>query len=146
MGEETARDIAGHFRTLEKVREASVEALEAIDGVGGIVANSVYDWFRDKEHTKTLEALLKEVTPEKGNAKEGGALSGKTFVLTGTMEALSREEAEAKVRALGGKTSGSVSTKTDYVVLGENPGSKLDKAKQLGVVVLSEKDFLKLVG
>ena len=124
VGEETARDIAEHFRTLEKARAASVEELEALNGVGGIVAHSVYDWFRDKEHAKTLEALLKEVTPEKGKAKEGGALSGKTFVLTGTMEGLSREEAEAKIRTLGGKTSGSVSAKTDYVVAGENPGSK----------------------
>lgn len=142
VGEETARDIAEHFGMLEKVRSASAEELEAINGVGGIVAHSVYDWFRDREHTKTLEALLKEVTVEKGKAKEVGTLSGKTFVLTGTMEALSRDEAEVKIRALGGKTSGSVSSKTSYVVAGENAGSKYEKAKELGVQILSEQEFL----
>lgn len=146
VGEETARDIAAHFRTLEKVREASVEELEEIEGVGGIVARSVHGWFRDAEHAKSLAALLKEVEVGKGHAEAKGKLSGKTFVLTGTLSSLSREAAEARIRAAGGKTSGSVSKKTDYVVAGENPGSKLGAAQKLGVAILSEEGFLKLLG
>lgn len=145
VGEETARDIAAHFRTLEKLEKASIEELEAIDGVGEIVARSVYEWFRDKDQRTVLSALLKEVTVEKGHAEAGGKLSGKSFVLTGILATLSREAAAEKVRALGGSVSGSVSKKTSYVVAGENPGSKYENAKKLGVNILSEKDFLKLL-
>lgn len=145
VGEETARDIASYFRTLEKVEKAAVEDLEAIDGVGDIVARSVYEWFRDKENRAVLVALLKEVRVEKTEAKEAGKLSGKTFVLTGTLETLSREAAAEKIRALGGSVSSSVSKNTSYVVAGDNPGSKFDTAKKLGVPILSEKDFLKLI-
>ena len=146
VGEETARDIAAHFRTLDRVQEASVEGLQEIEGVGGIVARSVSAWFKDKEHRKALNDLLRQVTVGKGQAEANGKLSGKTFVLTGTLASLSREEAEAKIRAAGGKTSGSVSKKTDYVVAGENAGSKLDKAKELGIETLSAEGFLKLIG
>ncbi|MBI3573488.1 NAD-dependent DNA ligase LigA, partial [Candidatus Kaiserbacteria bacterium] len=145
VGEETARDISSHFRTLEKVRGTSVEELEAIDGVGEIVARSVYGWFRDKDHLKTLHALLKEVHVEKGEVKEKGSLSGKTFVLTGTLAGLSREEAAERIRERGGSVSGSVSKKTNYVVAGENPGSKYDNAKKLGVKIISEKEFLSII-
>lgn len=145
VGEETARDIAEHFGMFEKVRAASIEELEAIHGVGNIVARSLHEWFRDVEHKKTLEALLKEVAIERMHQREAGVLSGKTFVLTGTMAELSRESAEEKIRARGGKVSGSVSSKTDYVIAGENPGSKYERAKKLGVPLLSEKEFLTML-
>ena len=145
VGEETARDIAAHFRTLEKIEAASVEDLEAIDGVGNIVARSLHDWFRDPEHKKLLRDLLKEVQVEQGVAKQGGALSGKTFVLTGSLETLSRDEASRKVRAAGGDIASSVSKKTDYVVAGADPGSKYEKARKLGVRILSEAEFLRIL-
>ncbi len=146
VGEETARDIAAHFRTLQKVRDAEIEELQGIEGVGDIVARSVYEWFRNKEHIVGLEQLLEEVTVEKGEARQAGALSGRTFVLTGTLESLSREDAASKIRERGGSVLGSVSKKTSYVVAGSDPGSKYDTAQKLDVQILSEKDFLKLIG
>ncbi len=145
VGEETARDIAAHFGTLETVQAASIADLEAIDGVGGIVARSVYEWFRDPEHKKILKALLKEVAVGKGETKKKGALSGKTFVLTGTLASLSRDEAEERIRKAGGSVSGSVSKKTDYVVAGDNFGSKYEKARKLSVPILTEENFVLLL-
>lgn len=145
VGEETARDIAAHFRTLEKIRSATIEELQSIEGVGGIVASSVHSWFRDSENIATLTHLLAQVTVQKADARVQGSLTGKTFVLTGTLPTLSREQAAELIRARGGSVTGSVSKKTDYVVAGDEPGSKLLKAEQLGVVVLSETSFLELV-
>lgn len=145
VGEETARDLSAHFRTLERVRGASVEELQSIEGVGDIVALSLHDWFRNKEHVDQLEQLLKEVIVEKGEKRQVGAFSGQTFVLTGTLDAFSREESGAKIRERGGSVSGSVSKKTSYVVAGSDPGSKYDTAQKLGVRILSEKDFLALL-
>ena len=141
VGEETARDIAAHFGTLVAVQKAKLEDLEHIPGVGAVVAKSIYDWFRDKEHAYALDELLKHVKVKKGERKAIGTLSGKTFVLTGSLVSLSRDEAAAKIRAAGGSVSGSVSKKTDYVVAGESPGSKYEKAQELGVKVLNEKEF-----
>ncbi len=145
VGEETARDIAEHFGTLERVAKATEEELQAIEGVGDIVARSVYSWFRSKEHTKGLAELLKHVAVFKGKKRAKGTLSGKTFVLTGTLETLSRDEAGARIRDLGGSVTSSVSKLTDFVVAGESAGSKLDRARDLGVAVLSEQEFLKLL-
>lgn len=145
VGEETARDIAAHFKTLERVRLASAEELEEVKGVGGIVSRSIVDWFRDKENTRALDALLKEVSVKAVRARKGGALSGKTFVITGVLRSLSREEAAARIRAAGGSVSSSVSKKTGYVVAGDAPGLKLEKARELGAPILSEEDFLKLL-
>jgi DNA ligase (NAD+) len=145
VGEETARDIAAHFRTLEKVRTASPEALQEVEGVGDIVADSLYEWFRDTENVEMLDALLLEITVEKGTKKAEGKLSGRTFVITGVLTTMSREAASSLIRANGGIVSGSVSKSTDYVVAGENPGSKYDKAQKFGVVVLSEDEFLQLL-
>ncbi|MBY0539402.1 NAD-dependent DNA ligase LigA [Patescibacteria group bacterium] len=146
VGEETARDIASHFGTLEKIRRASIEELQSIDGVGGIVASSVYEWFRDKENIHALEQLLSHVAVMKGEAKAQGVLSGKTFVLTGSLPSLSREEASEMIRSRGGSVTGSVSKKTDFVVAGEEPGSKYEKAKKLNVFILDEKAFRALLG
>jgi DNA ligase (NAD+) len=145
VGEETARDLAAHFVTLERIEEASLEALMKVTQIGDIVAESVHAWFRDKENLHALHELLKKVHVEKGKGRAKGALSGKTFVLTGTLESFSRQEAGEKIRAAGGSVSGSVSKKTDYVVAGAEAGSKLERAEALGVRVLDEEEFVRLV-
>lgn len=146
VGEETARDIAKHFVTLEKVRDATLIELEAIDGVGTVVAESVHAWFRDVENKKVLARLLKYITVENPKSEiRSTKLKGKTFVLTGTLSSLSRDEAKALIRANSGIVSASVSKNTDYVVAGTEPGSKYDEAQKLGVRILSESDFKKLL-
>ena len=145
VGEETAEDVAAHFKTLEAIHAASFERLEAINGVGPIVARSICDWFSDKENSRLVDRLLKHVRIQKTVAPTSGIFSGKTFVLTGTLSSLSRDQAKARIKALGGEISESVSKKTSYVVAGGNPGSKIEKAASLGVPVLSEEAFLKLL-
>lgn len=144
VGEETARLLSQHFGTLKKLRSAKLEDIVAIKGVGGVVAQSVYDWLRDPVKSKILDALLTHVTVIADEAPQSGKLAGKTFVLTGTLS-MPREEAEAKIRALGGTASGSVSKKTSYLVAGESAGSKLDKARELGVQVLNEAEFVRML-
>ncbi len=147
VGEETANDLAKHFLTLEKLSGASFEELEALNGVGPIVAKSVVEWFKDSLNKKLVAKLVKQVKVlENKPDNKPKKLAGLTFVLTGTMSSLDRDEAKEKIRALGGDVSSSVSSKTSYVVAGENAGSKLDKAEELGVKVLSEEEFLKMVG
>ena len=146
VGEETARDLAKHFKTVEKFEEANEEELTKIDGVGPIVAKEVVEWFKDKENKKIYRNLLKEVVVEKFKVEDGGKFFGKTFVLTGTLPTLSRDEVSEKIRKAGGKTSGSVSKKTDFVLAGENAGEKLENAKELGVKVISEEEFLNMLG
>jgi len=145
VGEETARDLARHFGSIEKVRSASLQDLEAIDGVGDVVAKSLHDWMHDRTNSAFLDRLLKHLTIAKPEKVRNGKFTGKTFVFTGTMEKMSREEAEEKVRQLGGKASGSVSAKTSYVVAGAEAGSKLDKARELGVEVLTEAEFARML-
>ena len=145
VGEETARDLGAHFGTLEKIIRASLEELQSIDGVGDIVAKSLHEWFTDSDNAHALKELLKEVRVQKGEAKTTGKFSGKTFVLTGSMESMSREEAGEKIRTFGGSVTGSVSKKTDYVVAGSDPGSKYEKAQSLNVPILSEKQFVALL-
>lgn len=147
VGEETAIDLAKHFGSLEKIQKASFEELDNIDGVGDIVAHSIYDWFRDEHNQHLLEKLLQQVKIKtlRGRDSKSGKLEGKKFVLTGTMENMSRDEAKEKIRALGGEVSSAVSKATDYVVVGETPGSKYDKAVELGVKVVDEKEFVKLI-
>jgi DNA ligase (NAD+) len=143
VGEETAHDIARAFNTIEKVRTASIEDLVAVDGVGEVVANSLHAWMRNPEHKGTLERLLAQVRvlPEMRKHAQKGKLFGKTIVLTGTLEGMSRDEAKALIREAGGDPSSSVSKETDLVVAGKDAGSKLAKAKALGVKVISEQEF-----
>ncbi len=146
VGEETAEDIAQHFVTIEKVMEASVEDLSAVYGIGEVVAQSVFEWFKDKGNKKLVERLLKQLTIKKVIVqKKAGKLAGKSFVLTGTMESMGRSDAKKKIKELGGDVMSAVSAKTTYVVAGAEAGSKLDKANELGVTVLSEEEFLKLI-
>ena len=145
VGEETARDLAAHFGKLENIEKADIQELEAVEGIGGIVSQSVHDWFRDRENQKMLKELLKEVTVQKGKKKAGGKLAGMTFVLTGTLPTLSRDAAASLVREHGGTVSGSVSKKTSYLVAGSDPGSKYTRAQDLGVKILDEREFLALL-
>ena len=147
VGEQTAIDLAYAFGSLAKFLEVSRESLEEVDGVGNIVAESVIEYLNEKHHRELIEAYLENgvvVEPVKAQA-QSAAFAGKTFVLTGTLSSLGRDEAKEKIRSLGGKASGSVSKKTDYVIAGAEAGSKLDEAKKLGVTVLSEKEFMDMI-
>jgi len=147
VGEETAILLAESFGTLRALAKAKEEELMNVDGVGPIVSKAVADWFALKRHKELLARLQKVLTIEPPPKKEKSrvSLGGKTFVLTGTLSKMSRDEAKEKIRALGGGVSSSVSKATDYVVAGEAPGSKYDEARRLGVSVLTEAGFLKLV-
>lgn len=146
VGEETARLVADTFGSLEAIKKASLEDLAEIYGVGDIVAESIVSWFKDKNNQLTLAELLPHLNIQNPTkTKEVNLLSGKSFVLTGTLENMSRDEAKDLIRKLGGSVSSSVSAKTSFVVVGESPGSKAAEATRLGVKILSEADFQKLV-
>ncbi len=146
VGEKTARDIAGHFKKLENVRTARREELEQIAGVGGVVAESVAEWTGDADAQKQVDDLLKVgVRVRDESTQTGGVLTGTTWVLTGTLPTLTRDEAKAKILAAGGEVSSSVSKKTSFVLAGEEAGSKLAKAESLGVKVIDEAAFLQMV-
>jgi DNA ligase (NAD+) len=146
VGEETAKDIAVHFGTLEKVLKASVEDINTIPNIGPVVSQSLYDFLHQKTNLHFIEKLLDSgVSIEKAVKVKKGKFTGMTFVLTGTLPTLSRDEAKEKINALGGKVSGSVSKNTSYVLVGSDPGSKYDMALKLGVKILDEKAFLKLL-
>jgi DNA ligase (NAD+) len=144
VGEQTAIDLTEHFGSLEKLKNASLKELESISDIGPIVAQSIRDWFTNKENLSFLEKFSEvgvKVKPARYEIKTL-KLRGKTFVLTGTLESMTREEARAKIRELGGKVSSSVSKNIDFVVFGKNPGSKLTKAKKLGLKIISEPTLL----
>lgn len=124
-----------------------MEDLQEIPDVGPKVARSIYDWFRNEKNIKFLEKLANAGIALTYNqrSRTSNKLAGLSFVLTGTMESMSRDEAKEKIRVLGGDVSESVSKNISYVVVGENPGSKLEKAKKLGVKIISEKEFLELI-
>jgi DNA ligase (NAD+) len=148
VGVKTAKDLARAFGTLETVRSASLEALVAVPDVGGITAQNIIDFFSDARITEQVDALLElGVTPAPEEALGGadGPFAGNTVVLTGTLSRLTRGEAEALIELLGGKAAGSVSKKTDLVIYGENAGSKLEKARALGVALMDEDGFMAVV-
>lgn len=145
VGSETARGLAQAFRSAEQFARATFEQLRQIEGVGPVVAKAVVEWFEDKENRKLFERLLKEVRVQRVEGVKGGKWEGKTFVLTGSLGTLSREVAKERIEKEGGKVSGSVSKKTDYVVAGAEPGEKLARAEELGVRVLNEEEFLALL-
>lgn len=149
VGEQTSEDLAEHFGSLEKLMYASSDEINYIENVGPVVSQCVYDYFRHKENSRYVQKLLKNGVVIEKQAAIGGAASkklvGKTFVLTGTLEAMGRDEAKDKIKLLGGKVSSSVSKNTTYVVAGSEPGSKYDKAEKLGVEILDEKKFLSLI-
>lgn len=147
IGEETAIALAQHFGTLQNIMQASEEALSAVPDVGPRVADSIVQYFNDKEHVQLVEDLLRYGVSisSQDSVVSNQFLAGKTFVLTGTLESLTRDDAKQKIRDAGGSISGSVSKNTDIVVAGANPGSKYKKAKKLGIEILDEKAFLDLI-
>lgn len=171
VGAENAELLMRHFRSIEALKEASVEEISAVPGIGPVIAQSVWEFFRDPRHLDLLrrlkEAGVTMAMPEaastagvEGEAAAaskpgagrgprepgGGPFSGKTFVLTGTLPHLTREQATELIESAGGRVTGSVSSKTDYVVVGENPGSKLTKAQELDIALLDEEGLKKLLG
>jgi DNA ligase (NAD+) len=148
VGEETAIALAERFRTIDALMDATVEELEEVEDVGAVVAESIVEFFGNKKKRESVLRLLKvmEVRAMPKRAKAQGPLAGKTVVVTGTLSGFSRDGAKDAIRAAGGKVSGSVSAKTDFVVVGEDPGSKADAAKKLGVRVLNEREFSAMLG
>lgn len=148
VGVKTARDLARRFGTLAAVRAAGREELLAIDDVGDIVADSILDFFGDPSISAQVDALLAHGVDPQPEAAAGAdsPLAGRTVVVTGTLSSMGRREAEALIERLGGRAAGSVSKKTDYVLAGESAGSKLDRARALGIPVLDEAAFYKLIG
>jgi DNA ligase (NAD+) len=145
VGEETAVDLGKRFGSFERLRDATLEDLLAVPGIGDVVAGDIRAFFDDETNNRIVGDLLREVRVERA-AMTGGRLEGTSWVLTGTLDSLSREEAKDALRALGADVSENVSKKTSFVVVGSDPGSKFEKAKKLGVPVLSEKEFLKKIG
>ena len=147
VGEETAIDLAKNYGSLKKIKESSLEELQKIQDIGPKVAESIYRWFREKKSLEFLQKLdkagIKIMSPEP--KVRGQKLKDKIFVLTGELESMTRDEAKEKIRDLGGDVSSSVSKNTDFVVAGSEPGSKFDKAQKLGVKIISESEFLKLI-
>lgn len=146
VGEETARDLASEFGTLEKIISAKEEEMNEIENIGPAVSKSLHEFFKDKHNLDFIHKLKNNgVVIEKADKKKIGKFSGMTFVLTGTLSTLSRELAKEKILNLSGKVSGSVSKNTTYVVAGSDSGSKLTNAQKLGVKVLTEDEFLKML-
>lgn len=144
IGEETAIDLANYFGSLKSLRRASLEKLDSLHEMGGVMAKSVFKYFADEKNKKLVDDLLKYlniINPKKRSKK----LEGKSFVLTGTLENITRDQAKEKIRMAGGNISSSISKKTDYLVVGENAGSKLDKAKKLGVKIIYENKFINML-
>ena len=150
VGEVTAKDLALHFGTLDALMDASVDELQEAPDVGPVVADSIAGFFRERHNREVIEQLRaagvhwKEGPPPVRRA--AGPFTGKIVVLTGTLGSMGRDEAKERVEAAGGKVTGSVSKKTDFVVAGAEAGSKLDRAQELGVTVLDEEKFLQLLG
>jgi DNA ligase (NAD+) len=147
VGEKTATDIAAWFGGFEAIRSATMEQLLEVDGVGPTVAESILTFFNTPEIQQALDRLLRYVTPQTvAVERPASAVSGKTFVFTGSLEHFTRSEAEKRVEDLGAKTTSSVSRQTDYLVYGPGAGAKLEKARKLGIELLDEEQFLKLLG
>jgi DNA ligase (NAD+) len=147
VGERTAQFLAEHFGSMEEIANASVEELQNVGEVGPKIAESIAEFFSIKANQELIKRLRDAGLTMRGDKKERGTkLAGKTFVLTGTLAHYSRDEAKKMIEDAGGKVTGSVSKKTDYVVAGADAGSKLDKAKELGVAVIDEKEMEKLAG
>ncbi len=144
LGEQTAKDIANHFRDFQKIQKANYESLVAVEGVGEKVAESIASYFKDEHNQKLLENLLKKIkiiSEKKGEGK----LNGFTFVITGTLVTLSRDEAKDLIEKNGGHVSSSVSAKTSYLLCGENAGSKLTEANKFGVKIINEEWLTKMI-
>jgi DNA ligase (NAD+) len=150
VGEKAAGTVMGHFGSLDAVAAASEDELQAVPDVGPNTAAAIRSWFSHPRHAELVEKLRRHGVRFEGEraarAADNGTLAGKRIVLTGTLGGVSREEAEERLAAAGARVSGSVSKKTDYLVVGESPGSKLDKARTLGVRVVTWEEMLAILG
>jgi DNA ligase (NAD+) len=147
IGGQTAQILAEYFGSLDAIRAAEQEKLQAVDQIGPTVAESVYQYFRDGRNKLVIEQLLSAgVKPAQPKPRRSGKLAGKTIVTTGELEGFTRQQVEQAIREAGGKASSSISKKTDFVLAGKNAGSKLDKALKLAVKVINEKQFLAMLG
>jgi len=147
VGERTAEELAAHFGSLDAIREATKEQLQEVADIGPSVSLCIREFFAEPGNLKLIERLRRAGLNFKGQKKKRGTrLAGKTFVLTGTLPGYSRDAAKKLIEEAGGRVSGSVSKKTDYVIAGSDAGSKLDKARELGVTVIDEAEMLQLLG
>jgi len=148
IGGQSAQILADHFGSLESLMSADKDTLAGIDQIGPRMAESVYSYFRNVTNRAVVDELLAAgVKPQKPKkARVSDKLAGKTIVVTGGLENFTRQQVEQAIRQAGGKPSSSVSKKTDFVLAGKEPGSKLDQARQLGVKVIDEKQFLEMLG
>ncbi len=149
IGVKTAKQLAKHYKSLQKLRNASIEELITLDDIAEITATEIYEYFADEFNKKELDDLISNfinIETETNSAVQEGYFSGKTVVLTGTLQSMGRSEAEAIIESQGGKTSSSVTSKTSIVIVGENAGSKLEKAKNFGTQIMTEAEFLKIIG
>ncbi|WP_456406323.1 helix-hairpin-helix domain-containing protein, partial [Caldithrix abyssi] len=149
IGATAAALLARHFKSLDALQNATREELEQIDGIGEKMAESIVRYFSNEQNRRILDRLkkagVKTEIDEEATESESQLLQGKTFVLTGALPHLKREEARALIEKHGGKVSSSVSRKTSYVLAGQDPGSKLKKAKELGIEIIDEETFLKML-
>jgi DNA ligase (NAD+) len=147
IGIQNAEILAQHFGSIDEIKKAAAEELTQIDQIGPVLAKSIYDYFRDSNNLKIIDKLIAAgLNPKHKQTKQSDKLAGKTFVVTGTLENFSRAQIEQTIKEHGGKVSSSISKKTDFVLAGAEAGSKLDKAQQLGVKVINEKQFLQMIG
>lgn len=150
MGARVAQVLAAHFSDIDQIMEADHTALASIDGIGPTIAESIWGYFQVRSNREMVQRLRDaglSMSLDKGPRREDReGVTGKSFVFTGTLERLTRDEAMSLVTSLGGKAVSSVSSRTDYVVVGAEPGSKYEKALHLGVKVLTESEFMELTG
>ena len=147
VGKETAELLVNELPSLEDFKAVNIEKLAEIDGIGDKIARNIYEFFHNEHNLQILEEFKQAgFSFDNTVAVKTDELVGKTFVLTGTLQSMTREEASDIIKSMGGKTSSSVSKKTSFVIAGENPGSKLDKAQDLGVIILNEDEFLNMIG
>jgi len=145
VGQKTANDLAIIYKDIDSIKNESLEKIENIRDVGPIVAQSIIDWFKDGSNINFLDKLKERGVWYFVEEKKGSNLNGLKFVLTGTLPDYKREEVENIIINLGGEFSSSVSSKTDYLIAGENPGSKYDKAKELGIKILDQEAFIRII-
>jgi len=147
VGGQSAEILATEFRSLDGLRNATFDTLEAIEQIGPVMAKSIYEYFKDVKNASVIDELLAAgVNPKQPERRTANVLAGKTLVVTGTLGNFTRIDVERAIKENGGKVSSSVSKKTDFVLAGDNPGSKLEKARQLGVRIINEKQFLEMIG
>ncbi|MHC5062215.1 MAG: helix-hairpin-helix domain-containing protein, partial [Planctomycetota bacterium] len=146
IGSQSAQILADRFGSLDALIKADLQQLENIGQIGPKMAESVCQYFRDPKNITVINAMLDAgVEPAQQAVQKSDKLSGKTFVVTGTLKNFSRQQAETAIKNAGGKTSSSVSKKTDFVLAGENPGSKIQKAQQLGITIINEQQFMEML-